>query len=293
MSLIPGLKVPAFSRLAWVSSAARAAWEPTIARASTLVNELEVLSVLAGHRPCAWQQIPEKDFLFTLAKLMAMGLLVLPVKKVGASPAGFAHYHEAPRNDGTDNVCFIVAKRFEDAVGYRLAFEAGDHEKQGHYLGFPPCCTKFFSEWWTKGYIDPIWQAAENSGGADSFCIQDIPNCDRVRVKKHPWSNPMLRYAGVRVCFHIPCSFSCAATIAEAERRVGLAEDKGPLQAFERLLRMPMSWDVLAGTAVVRTPLFYIITSSVAEDRRLVVEAEGDFIPEEAAAGLVFPFRRK
>jgi len=280
MELLKDLSIPAFSRIVWTSESARLKYEKLIQKSSSLIQELEVLSVAAGHRKCAWQNVDEDIFNFRAIELLSMGLAVLPVKKVGKTD-GFAHYHLPPSKDGKNNVCFIVAQKYTDALDFRRGFEEGDHEKQGYYLGFPECCRKFFSEHWKAGYIDPIWQAAENSEIIEK-------ESRRRKIKKHPLSNPMLRYVGIRVCFHIPCSFHCEETIRLSRERLLLTENS--LDEFVRLLDMPMSWDVIAGTAVIRTPIFYVVTSSVTSIQRYIVEAEGDFRPDESTRGIGFPF---
>lgn len=275
-------RIPAFSRIIWTSAAARKRYADLISRASALVQELEVLAVASKQRRCAWQQVPEKDFVWLSTRWLSMGLSVLPVKLVGASQ-GFAHYHEPPSKEGPNNVCVIIAQKYSDAVDYRLAFEMGDHEKQGFFLGFPECCSKFFARSWADGYIDPIWQSALASEISEK---ED----KRLRIKKHPYSNSMLRYIGIRFGFHIACSFACKETIAQISERIKLVGAKEVLKVFEDLLSMPMSWDCLAGVAIIRTPIFQILTSSNRSADRYLVEADGDFIPENASRGCVWPY---
>jgi hypothetical protein len=110
----------------------------------------------------------------------------------------------------------------------------------------------------------------------------------------HPFANPLLRYAGIRVGFHLPCAFDCQETIAVAAERMDLAKETDPNLAdiLHGLLSMPMSWDVYHGIAVVRTPIFYLIVPSVPVAERHVVEvvSEPSFIPKESAKGMGFPF---
>jgi hypothetical protein len=93
-----------------------------------------------------------------------------------------------------------------------------------------------------------------------------------------------LRYIGIRVGFHIPCSFACKETIAVGQQRMDLmrAKNEGSAKLLVSLLSMPISWDCYHGAAIVRTPIFYIITSSCPSINRYVVEVPGTFIPQEA-----------
>lgn len=284
MELLKNFDMSPFCRTIWVSKKAREAWEKPIMELSQLIQELEVISVARDQRKCTWQTIREDTLTVRSREWADMGLITLPVRRVG-NWRGFAHKHVEVKEGETANICVILSKSLEDAKRYHTAHERGDNDVQGESLGFPPCCREFFCKVWPKNYIDPIWQAAVNS--------EIVKRGDRkLRVKAHPYSIAILRYMGLRISFHIPCSFNCQPTIEIAEQRMKLAEElrPGKVNILKSLLSMPMSWDCLKGIGVVRTPIFYIITSSVACIDKHVVEVEGDFIPDEAKRGLAYPF---
>jgi len=290
MKLIPGLDLPPSCRTAWVSEEARKTWAPVIPKVSAMVSELEVLSVAKGHRPCAWQTIGEAEFPRLAAEWAAMGLVSLPIKRV-RNFTGFAHKHEEPQAGKRASLCVIVSKTLADTLRFRAAFEQGDNDTQGELLGFPKCCRKFFDDAWAGGFFDPVWQAAMNTN-------HDIVGERHIRVQGHPFANPILRYAGIRVGFHLPCAFDCRDTIAVAAERMDLAKATDPNLAdiLKGLLSMPMSWDVFHGVAVVRTPIFYLIVPSIPSVERYIVEVdygEQNFIPREAVKGVGFPFKER
>jgi len=286
MKLIPGLDLPPSCRTVWVSEEARKTWAPVIPKVSAMVSELEVLSVAKGHRPCAWQTIAEDQFPRLAAAWAEMDLVSLPILRV-RSFTGFAHRHETPRPGERASVCVIVAGSLKDALRFKAANASGDNDVQGELLGFPKCCRKFFDDAWAGGFFDPVWQAAMNTN-------HDIVGERHIRVQGHPFANPILRYAGIRVGFHLPCAFDCRDTIAVAAERMDLAKATDPNLAdiLKGLLSMPMSWDVFHGVAVVRTPIFYLIVPSIPAAERHVVEVVStpQFIPKESAKGTGFPF---
>lgn len=274
-------------RVVWVSDEARETWSDPLRRVSALVGRLEIESVARGHRPASWQTISGTEFLSFSQSAAARGLSVLPIKRV-QTWEGFAHKHvPAAANDPAASICVVVAQDIEAALEFKSAHERGDNDRQGELLGYPQCDREFFSQVWAAGYFDPVWQAAKHS---QYRTVESGPR--RIRVTAHPYSNPLLRYAGIRVGFHIPHSFFCAETVAVAERRMELAREVDPDMArlLEAFLRMPCSWDAYHGIAVVRTPIFYLIVNSVPCAERHVVEIEGSFIPQEGARGLIFPF---
>jgi len=281
MKLLENFNIHSFSRTVWLTKKAREVWEKPLRDITQLVQELEVLSVVEGHRLCSWQTIPSEQVLEQAKKWANLGLVALPVKEV-ASFQGFAHRHETPAPGGPKSVCFVVSRDIKNCVQYQEAFDAGDNITQGRLLGFPECCCKFFEESWKSGCFDPMWQAAQRS--------LVIENGERfVKIAAHPHSNALLRYAGVRVGFHIPCSFNCQETVRVASTRMELARkrDESLSVLLEALLQMPMRWDVLHGLAVIKTPIFYLVVQSVPTTERYVVEVDGSFVPQEAENGPV------
>jgi hypothetical protein len=152
-------------------------------------------------------------------------MIVSPVQFVG-NWEGFAHY--SPKGDSSV-YCLIVQAGLESAKvinEYRKAFSTGDNKTQGKLLGFPTCCCDAFAEYWAAGIFDPV---------------AVIP-ADKVS----PYSNPALRYIGVRFGFHISCSFSCEATIRNSTARAALMPDNLHKLACD-LLSMPLNWSALHG----------------------------------------------
>lgn len=269
MKLIKNFSLASFTQISWVSQIARDKWENVVTACSQMVQDLEILSVKHGHRPCAWRTISRQSLPEFSQRCAAMGLTVLPVRWVG-SWEGFIHHTP----EGDSNAYCVISRELNTAMEYLDAFNRGDNMKQGELLGFPKCCCEFFAKNWTAGYFDPIWQMA----GRDN---------------PHPHSNPMLRYIGLRVGFHIPCSFHCDATIAIAKDRLRIAPDQDLVKLLSALLSMPMSWSALHGQAVIRTPIFYAIAQTVPTLEEYSVELPGEFMPHEAARGVRFPFKRE
>jgi hypothetical protein len=275
MKLLENINTPSFSRTIWVNSKAKEKWTPVISKVSQFVQELEVESVVENERPCTWQTISEEGAPLAVEKWARQGLISLPVRRVG-NFEGFAHQHTSPVAGKSGSVCYVVSKSMDLCLLFKDAFLKNDHLTQGNLLGFPECCTTFFENTWKVGYFDPMWQSACNTKGVV------LQGCNAT-VDGHPFSNPLLRYIGVRVGFHIPCSFDCEATVKIAENRIALGDrlDKDLVTLLLALINMPMKWDVLHGICVVKTPIFYIVAQSVPTVDRYVVETNGLFIPRE------------
>lgn len=277
MKLIENFEQDSFLDIIWVSEKAKSVWKPVIDKCSEMVQDLEIDSVEEGQRKCAWRSINENDLPRFSIALAERGLIVLPIKYTGTWE-GFSHKTLEVIPGKPKNVYTIIARNHKDAIEFRNYHEAGDHDGQGKMLGFPKCCRDAFKKHWGDGYFDPIWQISKN---IDSF-----------NTEPHPYSNPVLRYIGLRVGFHIPCSFNCKDTIGLSEERLELAKKKDPdlVKLLEALLSMPMSWEVLHGVAIVSTPIFYIKTSSVPSTEKFRLDLSGSFIPKESKKGINHPF---
>lgn len=267
MKLIPDFTMTPFSQMIWLSSEAKERWEKPIGACSQMVQELELLSVERGQRPCAWETMGRAQLPDFTKRCAERGLAVLPVRFVGSFD-GFIHYTPP----GDSSIYCIVSRSLHDALRFREAFDRGDHASQGEMLGFPKCCREAFAENWAAGYFDPIWQM----GGRDD---------------PHPLSNPVLRYVGLRVGFHIPCSFHCEETIRQARERLAIAPDQDMVKVLLSLLSMPMSWEAYKGQAIIKTPIFYFINYTVPTLQKYHVDLPGTFMPREAVAGNCFPLR--
>lgn len=275
MKLIKPFNTNSFARIVWVNEAARAKWESVIRNVSKFVQILEIESVVEGQRKASWQTISEVESPNCVGEWAKKGLVALPVTRVG-NFSGFAHHHP-PATDKAGSMCYAVAKDLSTCLELKEAFGKGDHKVQGNLLGFPDCCSTFFEKEWAEGYFDPMWQSACNTSKVK------LNDCHATISDYHPFSNSLLRYIGVRIGFHIPCSFNCSATVTIAEERLALGEcvDRDLVMLLLALVNLPMTWDVLHGICVVKTPIFYIIAQSVPTIERHTVTVEGKFMPRE------------
>ncbi len=288
MEILKDVRASAFARTVWVSAEARDMWEKSLREVSAFVSDLEILITKKGLRKATWQTIKKDRLIDFTEEMLNAGLFVTPLFYVG-NWQGYSHRLVKYRKGDKDfNVSVVVTKDIEIAREYAKAFKSGDHETQGKFLNFPECCRKFFSENFGDN-PDPVFQAAENTKNSAFHSSFDD---NLIQVRGHPYSNPVLRYIGLRTSFHIPCSFNCEATIKVAQETMDLAEktNKAMATLLKSLLSMPMTWDVNHGIAVIKTPIFYVITNTVPTAERYIIEVEGTFRPRESARGVNFPF---
>jgi len=283
MKLFSGFKLDSFLRTVWLTKGAREAWSNVFAEANIILPELEIESVVRRHRLCSWQTIPEESYEGKAEYWASKGLCSGVIKRVRCFE-GFAHRHDEPVEGEPALVCCIVAQTPGDIEEFKQAVDRHDHYAQGMLLGFPKCCSQFFADAWAQGYVDPVWQAATKSR-------YEKQGQNHLRLSFSHLANPLLRFARVRLSFHLPCSFKCEESTRISQQRLDILKGMNPelAEKFEQLLRMPMSWDCYHGIAIIRTPLFYFVTNSSPTVERFVVELKGDYIPSEAKRGLAYP----
>jgi len=308
MVYVYGSQMPPFVQMAWVSEQAKNKWKPRLDRASRTYNILEEYTVRARVRRVYTTHVyPERlpDFAYRLA---ASGLYFLPLRQVGVYE-GFSHYHP-PVIEGKPWDYYGVLGDPEGTYLFAKATKEGDHETMGNLLGYPRCCRDFFSQVWTKNYIDPIWQQAINTALEEEDRLIDFdPKKRVVFVKPIPSSLSVLRYIGIRAVPHIPHSVSCRASAAMSRDWYQVAKDYreeikarygvDPVEGYELILEFlswPIKWTVNHGIAEVKTPVFKFATNSVFtpfEYTVMLAKQDDVDLPEETPYGLEFPFKRR
>ena len=280
--------LPDFTRISWVNDAARQVWEPRISRIGTAWANIEWRSVLAGVRQCSLTSVASDQLVDRSASWADQGLAAMPVSMSGTC-GGYASTSVAPRV-GEPFEYRVAVGTLAAVAALKRAIDAGDDSTMGRLLGFPSCCIDFFRRTWVDDRsVDTTWAMAANGGTADaSERIIDIPEGVPFQA------NILWRWIGPRAVPHLPCSFSCGATVAFADALMTVGRDAGYAEEMtwlEEILNWSVSWSALHGIAEVKTPILKVSTRTDATAHEFVVRKRGARVPAEAAAGLVFPFR--
>lgn len=203
----------------WVAGH-REEWEPILRAAQAEWSELELLSVSERLRDSALVHLEPEEIARACADTAKAGL-ALSILERGP--------------DGTFRAAVHVPGL---AAEWYRAWAGSDHGAIGRMLGFPECCREFFARAW--------------AGTSDRDVTPAMGSVDG------PWqANTMLRWLGVRLVPHLPCSANCEKTIANAEAYLAMAARLGiDLGALETLLRLPVTHDALNGVVIVSTPHF-------------------------------------
>lgn len=257
----------------WINSQYQAVWEPRITKILSCLSELEWRSILAGVRACGLTSVDANRFQAFSLKLAGKGLSVAILEQVVKQDC----YAAARRNplDGEPFDYWCAIGRMPDIQLLKSAHLNHDDEAIGRLLGYPSCCTHFFKRVWIdEGFIDTTWPMAYNTVGRKDVASTsiEIPHPSRCNV--------LLRWLGLRMVFHLPCSFDCQPTIELANTLTELARSLGyglEMDWLEELLHWPLEWTGSNGFAEITSPVGKIstVTDPTAEAYRVSYKGTG------------------
>lgn len=276
--------LPPFVRLQWASDGSRERWQSQIDAAREAYRRIEILSVARGVRRAARRTVSPMGFKALEKEVAPIGLTVRPIVNVVPNRGGYrARMEHAKPNEPYDISCVIAPE--DDGMAFVEVSRAHDDDAVGKLLGIPACCRAFFRDvWHRKRMVDTTWPMASTFSRTSSELIIG---------RAEPEANVLLRWLGVRLVPHLPCSFTCRETIrfARVFAEVGFHAGYGAgIVGAWQMLSWPMEWSALHGIAEIRTPVFKIAVDTDATGRRYTVQLAGNAYPEDAQRGLRFPY---
>lgn len=260
-------------RTAWASERAKAVWAPRLSAVTRVLGEIELETALCGQRSAMLFRTPEELPALT-AQAIARNCATLVLGLEGAPRLPYQGASTQYRAGQAFKFRVVVTRDVEQWKAYA----ANDESAIAQALGYPACCSAFYRQIWVDG------------GWRDTT----LPMYRRSKTMGTPHGNILLRWAGVRMVRHLPCSFDCPHTeivgrVTEVTGRE-LGYDAEMDWALE-MLAWPVEWSSLHGIAEITTPVFKMSTNTDPLASKHVVRRDGDRYPAEGATGLVFPFR--
>jgi len=257
--------VPEFVRgPIWVSEEARGWWEARLAEYSRVWQRIEVESVRQRVRGSALVLVSPAELpaLSVWAAESGLGLAVLQEQAMSGT------YAASTPTDGPRGLRVAVHRNSIDGQAWHRAWGRGGDEAIGRLLGFPLCCREAFAKTWGQGSRDPSYAQADGQEEVGGM---------------HPGTNLLLRWIGVRLVSHLPCSFECKPTAALADGFIAVARDLDldiPVAWALNALASRMTYSTLHGVGVVTTPFLRVeFSSDYAPETRRFVKVE-DPLPE-------------
>jgi hypothetical protein len=267
--------LPDFTRMAWTSDRARAAWEPRFKQISRAWSQIEWLSVAKGVRRCCLIRIPDTQFQSSTSHWAAHNISALGLGREGTGRSTYSSTVTTPAA-GRPSVLVVGLARYADLDPLKQAWEAHDDQRLGELLGYPECCRRFFRRVWVEdAHVDTTWSMAVNTDG-----IARRDTC--IDVAGPVLNNILFRWTGLRAVPHLPCSFNCTASVAFAEalRDVGIgAGFADEMSSLSEVLSWPVEWSALHGIAEIRTPVLKVSARTDATSVKYEVRRSGSTYP--------------
>jgi len=217
-------------------------WMAKLGQIGIMFHETEYQMVKQGYRRAAIIHINPDNLEQMLEKTNKDKLVFTPILKSGCYE-GFAHKHK-PVVSGEPFYWYgSLTRTYEDGQKFKKAENEGDHKTIGSLLGYPKCCSEYFTKNFPINY-DPIWLDKEG------------------KVTGYPECNQMLRYFGARITSHLSCSPFCEATkkIGQTWLKVMKEIDKDVTETLYDLLATKLTWNSYHGVVQVETPYFIGLT---------------------------------
>ena len=275
--------------MAWTSPAARAVWLPRIERIQTAWRAIERESVVERIRDCAIVTLDGVELVERAQGLLRRGVHVLPFQRTLATPDVYQSGVPQPV-DGAPSLFRVVIGAADALSRFQRAWDDADDDAIGALLGYPGCCRAAFRLVWRDlGLRDPTWLMAGGLVGPDE-------TRDCLEVDGSPETNVLARFIGVRAVPHLPCHFLCEPSAALGRLLCGVGAAHGFAEEMvwlRQILAWPYEWSALHGIAEIRTPVLKVAVASDATAVKYIVRLTGSAYPDEAAAGIGFPYRMR
>ena len=234
----------------WPTEAERDSWQVLKRGSLARWAHLEWLSVAEGLRMCGIMRVTFKELPSLSASLLRHGLAIVPTSALDAGDKGYRATQLPPKPGEPFDLRCAIGKP-KDASALIDAELHSDDRVIGKMLGYPDCCTDFFSTLWSHGFIDTTWQMATNS-------VHSSSSSGELVIKGNWQTNVILRWAGIRPVPHLPCSCNCRGTIQLQKKWSELADYAGYSQerSFEEgIYRTPLRWRAIHGRTSIVSPL--------------------------------------
>ncbi len=201
----------------------------------TLNNGLEVFFVLNGLKPCARQEIHENNLSRVMSFFDAYGmhyrLSDFKVLNNGTM---------VERNSRHEGKFFVYFSTDENKAEHAKFYESiKNDEKLGETLGYPKCCRDFYKNKYNEAYEI-----------GDEYSLFTIANSNGFPFQ----TNYMLRFFGISLMSHFPCSFTCQESYDEGMAKFEAVRQENPQLAtyIRDALRGPVISHVGTGIHVLK-----------------------------------------
>lgn len=254
--------------------------------------KIELLSVIEGTREAHLNFYTPEELERKREEYKEHGLIIIPLNKEANNRNGKYGNHSVPYTGGDNFIWRSIITRPEHEQKWKDTWnDRSKNVYHGEYLigrglGYPDCCSRFFTRVWMQDSgIDTTWQQAVNT--LAPFTNEEEYTCKLANYtgthvelpESTPiWASNLLRWAGMKIVTHLPCSFNCKESKRIALENLGLATKYGFGYEYNKLCEMldwDIKWSAHVGVATIETPVFVINTATDITTEPYVVHKKG------------------
>lgn len=257
--------LPDWTRWSWASVAERQYWHPLFMQASQDYQYFEKYSVVVGLRDACWLPVKPEDLVSQTDWARRHGLVLVPTHQICDTGTYSATQQSCvPGKPFVFRCLYIKPDKLKDTADLSDA-------NLGTLLGYPTCCQEHFAKTWGQGQVDSTFE-------------------QWVHTNRQPFTiaHTMLRWMGIRLVSHMPCSFHCKPSTDIANENLKfMATQLGPAVKesallINEVLHWPLKWSRKFGIAEIVSPALKISTRSDWTPSLQQFEKTGDYKKPEA-----------
>jgi hypothetical protein len=197
-----------------------------------MVDVFELFFVLEDLKPVARIEMHQDKYAkvleFCTTQKLALELSSFKIVRNTTDPGNNTALMVKPEHTDKGSFFAYISKRSDDATHAKFYEHIRNDNKLGELLGYPECCRNFYDD-----------KYAEAAQLGDEYSFFSIAN-----TKEAPlfYTNNMLRFFGVTLMSHFPCSFNCVNSLFQGKRRFEAIHRKNPALAeyVKEVLRGPV-----------------------------------------------------
>ena len=264
-------------------------------RITDAFNKIELLSVIEGTREAHLNFFTPEELQKKQEELKHYGLSIIPLNKEANNRNG-SYGNHAKAYDGTGNFHWrSIITKHENVQTWKDIWDTRSRDIYlgefliGKGLGYPDCCSRFFTRVWMQDAgVDTTWQQAlctkytsvhNENAPVYNWNLPETSDTHIELSEDTPiWASNLLRWAGMKLVTHLPCSFTCKESKRIALENLGLATKHGFGYEYNKMCQM-LDWDITwtahLGIATIETPVFVINTVTDITTDKYVVHKKG------------------
>jgi hypothetical protein len=268
-----GIYLHDFMHYRWVNETAREHWETRFESIARCLLDPRLILTIIKTRPCSLFAVQPYKLLWLRPQVKKAGLSleILDYQDCLQTPN---YYVPVKTQRGR---LFIAIGQKGSVADFKQAWVSRQCEAIHRLLGAPDCCMRLLKDLESNGQLaDPVWPISRNTIDA----VYSNVGSTTLDIDTSPYqSNIFLRWLDLHMVLHLPCSFSCHATIQMAnhlEQAARELEFNKEMDWLSEILSWPVEWSTHGAVSRIKTPGAEISTNTFVSEHLYLIKRKGN-----------------